>query len=84
MAFNPLVLLYIIHWCKKTGLFLYLHSEKAVGARHKPNETAAWKPQTLVPTGNFGQLEAQKFVPANLKKSQIRKIKVPQKFHATR
>ena len=42
------------------------------------------KPQKLVPSGKVSQFERQKFVPANLKKSPIRKIKVPQKFYATR
>jgi len=40
--------------------------------------------QKLVPTRNFSHLEPQKFVPANHKKSPIRKIKLPQNFHATR
>ena len=40
--------------------------------------------QKLVPTRNFSHLEPQKLVPANHKKSPIRKIKLPQNFHATR
>ena len=40
--------------------------------------------QNLVPTRNFSHLEPQKFVPTNHKKSPIRKIKLPQNFHATR
>ena len=40
--------------------------------------------QKLVPTRNFGHLEQKKFAPANDKKSPIRKIKLPQNFHATR
>ena len=40
--------------------------------------------QKLVPSRNFGHLEPQKFVPANPQKSPIRKIKLPQNFHATR
>ena len=40
--------------------------------------------QKLVPTRNRSHLEPQKFVPANHKKSLIRKIKLPQNFHATR
>ena len=39
--------------------------------------------QKLVPTRNFSHLEPQKFVPANYKISPIRKIKLPQNFHAT-
>ena len=40
--------------------------------------------QKLVPRRNFSHLDPQKFVPTNHKKSQIRKIKLPQNFHCTR
>ena len=40
--------------------------------------------QKIVPTRNFSHLEAQKFVPTNYKISPIRKMKLPQNFHATR
>ena len=40
--------------------------------------------QKLVPSRNFSRLEPQIFVPANHKKSPIRKIKLPQNFRATR
>ena len=42
------------------------------------------EPQKLVPSRNFSHLKPQKFVPANHKKSPIRKIKLPQNFQATR
>ena len=40
--------------------------------------------QKLVPSRNLSHLEPQKFVPANHKNLLIRKIKLPQNFHATR